>query len=442
MAVDLALERFQELVRIPTVSRLETDEVEWEHFDRFREALERLYPALHRTLEREIVGGHTMLYRWKGRYSTEPAVLMAHYDVVAATDEGWSHAPFAASVTGSGDTREIWGRGTIDDKGSLVAILEAVESQVESGFQPAHDVYLVFGHDEETHGSGAAAAAAVLEERGIRPSLVLDEGGAVADDAFPGVSEPLAVIGVAEKGPTLVRLVVDQKGGHASTPPRLSATARLARAIVRLNSTPFPAGFNPAVLEMLRTLAPHATGTVGRALRSLAVTKPLLLRVFSKSDETRAMTQTTQAVTQLAAGHAANALPERAEAMVNIRVAVGSSVAEAVKHVRKAIRDDAVAVEIVQGTEPSPISPTSGQAWDTIAATVATSHPEAIVTPYVQTGATDSRSFTGISRGVYRFTPFVLSRAERDALHAKNERMRVASWERGVGFYRDLLARL
>jgi len=247
---------------------------------------------------------------------------------------------------------------------------------------------------------------------------------------------------VSEKGATLVRLVVDQKGGHASTPPTLTATARLARAIVRLNRSPFPSGFNPASLAMLRTLAPHATGTVGRVLRSLGVTKPLLLRIFARSDETRAMIRTTQAVTMLEAGHAANALAEHAEAMVNIRVAVGSSVDEAVAHVRRAIRDDAVAIEIVQPGEPSPISPTSGSAWDAIAETVAQTHPEAIVTPYVQNGATDSRHFTRISRNVYRFTPFVMSRAERDTLHAKDERMHVSSYLRGIEFYRALVARL
>jgi carboxypeptidase PM20D1 len=367
---------------------------------------------------------------------------MAHYDVVAATDEGWTHPPFAAELTGAGDDQVIWGRGTLDDKGSLVAIMEAVEAQLTAGYQPTHDIYLSFGHNEETAGTGAAAIVDVLDTRGIRPGLVLDEGGAVADDAFPGVSRPLAVVGVAEKGATLVRLVVEQQGGHASTPPRLSATARLARAITRLNSSPFPARFNPATLAMFETLAPHASGMVGRALRSITVTKPLLMRVFARSDETRAMTQTTQAVTMLSAGHAANALPERAEAMVNLRVAVGSSVEKALAHVTRAIRDTAVKVDLVQAGEPSPISPTSGQAWDTIAATVGTTHPEAIVTPYVQNGATDSRHFTGISSAVYRFTPFEMSRAERDTLHAKDERMRVSSFVRGIEFYRALLQRL
>lgn len=437
-----ALERFQELLRIPTISRLDPAETLTEEFDRFIKALERLYPLVHSRLSREIIAGHSLLFRWAGRSALEPAVFMAHYDVVAATDAGWENPPFDARITGDGDERVVWGRGTIDDKGSVVAILEAVERLLEQGHEPAQDVYLSFGHDEETHGSGAQAIAAALEERGVRPALVLDEGGAVALDAFPTVDRPIAVVGVSEKGTTLVRLVVDQKGGHSSTPPQWSATARLARAIVRLNERPFPARFPAPVLQMLRILAPHASGTVGRALRALPASAPLLLKIFARSDETRAMTQTTQAVTILEAGHAANALPERAEAMLNLRIAIDSSVERALRHVRRAIKDDAVQIELVSAGEPAPVSPTTGQAWRTVTATISTAFPEAVITPYVQTGATDSRFFTSISSAVYRFTPFVLTRSERDALHAKNERISVRAFLEGIEFYRALMLRL
>jgi carboxypeptidase PM20D1 len=195
-------------------------------------------------------------------------------------------------------------------------------------------------------------------------------------------------------------------------------------------------------MQMLRTLAPYASGSVGRVLRGLPVTAPLVRRVFTRSDETRAMMRTTQAVTILEAGHAANALPEHAEAMVNLRVSVDSTVDAALAHVRRAIGDDAVHVELVSRGEPAPISPTSGQGWRTVTATIATTFPEAVITPYVQTGATDSRFFTELSPAVYRFTPFVLDRAERDTLHAKNERIRVRSWLTGIEFYRDVLLRV
>jgi len=440
-----SIDRFRRLVRIPTVSRIDEAQTDWGQFDAFIAALPELYPATHAALEREIVGGHSMLYRWAGREDGPPTVLMAHYDVVPATDEGWTCPPFSAEVVDDGDGDVIWGRGTLDDKGALVSILEAVETRAAAGFRPRHDVYLSFGHNEETTGAGAIAIVETLEARGVRPALVLDEGGAVVEGVFPGVSKPAAVIGVSEKGITTVALTVDQQGGHASTPPRLTATARLARAIVRLNARPFPARFSPTNVEMLRTVGAHATGPMRWALGNLWLTGPLMLRVFTRlSDETRAMVRTTQAVTQLSGSQAANALAERAEAMVNVRIAVGSSVEETERHIRSAIADPAVRVEALLPSEPSPVSPTTGAAWELLSRSVRQTfgEDEVIVTPYVMLGASDSRHFTRISDHVYRFSPFEMSGEERGTLHAMNERIRVESWLRGVRFYTTLVGEL
>ncbi|MDR6969955.1 carboxypeptidase PM20D1 [Leifsonia shinshuensis] len=434
-----ALERFRALVRIPTMSRNAVEETDWEAFERFIDALPRLYPALHSALERER-HGHSLLYRWRGRADGAPSVLMAHYDVVPATDEGWTHPPFEAAVTGAGEERLLWGRGAIDDKGALVAILEAVERLVVSGFQPENDVYLSFGHDEETVGSGARAIAELLRERGIRPALVLDEGGAVVERIFPGVSAPIAVVGVSEKGITSVRLVVEQDGGHASTPPRMTATVRLARAITRIAGRPFPARLSETNLRMVETLGAHASGPLRAVFTRARRLRPLLVAVFGRlSDETRAIVRTTTAVTQLRGSLAANALPETAEAIVNTRIAVGSSVAETLDHLRRAIRDDAVRVEALDASEPSPVSPCEGPQWERLAASIRSVHPRAVVTPYVMLGASDSRHFTGICEAVYRFTPFELSAGERAALHARDERIHVATWLRGIDVYAHLL---
>ncbi|MBC7591167.1 MAG: M20/M25/M40 family metallo-hydrolase [Salinibacterium sp.] len=443
MSHDAAIARFQALLRIPTISRLPEADVQWEHFDFFITQLQELFPLVHRRLNREIVAGHTLVFRWTGRSSTEPSILMGHYDVVAATDSGWKHPPFAAELSGKGDDQIIWGRGTIDDKGAVVAILEAVEFQLEAGLQPAQDIYLCFGHNEETSGDGAKAVAGLLEQRGVRPALVLDEGGAIVEGAFPGVSRPVAVVGVTEKGSTTLKLVVDQQGGHASTPPKLSATTRLARAIIRLNNSPFPASFNPVTTEMLRTLGVHATGYIGFLFRNIRFTRALLLPIFGRQgDESNAMIRTTQAVTMLEAGQAVNALAERATATVTVRVAVGSTVDDAVRHVTKSIADESVRVEVTQAGEPSPVSLVSGISWELVRTTIEKLYPGTIVTPYVQNGATDSRHFTGISRGVYRFTPFELTREQRESLHAKNERMHVATYLRGIEFYKAIVASL
>jgi carboxypeptidase PM20D1 len=434
------VERFRALLRIPTISRLDTDQIEWQQFDRFVTLLPQLYPGVHTSLTREIVAEHSLLYRWNGASAESPTVLLAHYDVVAASDERWEHPPFGAELTGEGDATELWARGSLDDKGALVSILEAVERCVSDGFVPAHDIYLSFGHDEETVGSGAQAIVQLLDSRGIRPALVVDEGGAVVEDIFPGVSGQLAVVGVSEKGITSVELTVLQDGGHASTPPRRSATARLARAIVRLNASPFRARFSPTNLEMIRTVGAHARQPYRWLFTQQWLTRGVLLALFSRlGDETRAMVRTTAVVTRLSGSDAENALAEKATATVNMRVAVGSTVAESVEHIRRAIRDELVLVTPLNPSEPSPISPTTGEQWDVVRDAILAVYPEVIVTPYIQLGASDSRHFTRICDAVYRFTPFEMSLAERGTLHAVNERIRVATWLRGIDFYAALI---
>ena len=443
MANEASVARLQTLLRIPTISRADVDATDWTQFEHFIRTIAELYPLVHTRLERELIAGHSLLFRWQGRASTEPSVLMAHYDVVAATDAGWKHPPFAGELSGKGPDRLIWGRGTLDNKGAVASILEAVESQLAAGLVPSQDIYLVFTHDEETHGSGAVAVVGVLESRGIRPALVLDEGGAIVQGVFPSVTAPVAVVGVAEKGVTNLRLVVDEQGGHASTPPKVTATVRLARAITRLNDRPFPARFSPTAIEMFRTLGLEATGIIGWAFRHIGLTRFLLLPIVARQGaELNAMTRTTQAVTVLEGGHALNALAERVTAIVNVRVAVGTSVDAVVKHVTKAIGDERVRVEVVSSGEASPVSPVTGLAWELLRSTIEKSYPGTVVTPYVQNGATDSRQFTRISSGVYRFTPFEMAKEERDTLHAKNERMHVATYLSGIQFYRALVAAL
>jgi carboxypeptidase PM20D1 len=369
---------------------------------------------------------------------------MAHYDVVAATNERWEHPPFGADLveTPSGDT-EVWARGSLDDKGALVSILEAIEASLVRGFVPRRDIYLSFGHNEETTGSGATAIAALLDERGIHPAIVLDEGGAIVEGVFPGVEKPLAVVGVSEKGIMSVELAVVQEGGHASTPPKLSATARLARAIVRLDSRPFRASFTPTNLEMLRTVGAAARQPYRWLFTNLGLTRGLLLRVFARlGPETNAMVRTTAVVTRLSGSQADNALAETARATVNVRVAIDSSVAAAVEHIRRAVRDDKVVVTPLHPSEPSPVSPTSGQEWELLRTAIETTYPDAAVTPYVMLGASDSRHFTGIADAVYRFSPFEMSSAERGTLHAVGERIRVSTWLRGITFYETFIAKL
>jgi carboxypeptidase PM20D1 len=438
-----ALERLRQLIRVPTISGREADAAGREALERFRALAAELYPRVHEQLELELVAGHTLLLRWPGRTDGAASVLMAHYDVVAAEDEGWAHPPFAAELTGEGAERLLWGRGTLDDKGSVVAVLEAVERSLAAGVAPEHDVYLLFGHDEETHGTGAAAAAELLVGRGVRIGLVLDEGGAVVERLFPTVDRPIAVVGVSEKGTTNFTLTVEQQGGHASTPPALTATARLARAITRLTARPFRARMNDVTVQMIETLGPHARGPIRFVFTRARLFRPLLTAVFARmSDETAAIVRTSMAVTQLQGSQAANALAERAQAVLNVRIAIGSTVQSTRRHLERAIADPLVRVEAVDANDPARVSRSDGPAWELLAETITAVYPEAIVTPYVQTGATDSRRFSPHSRSVYRFSPFEMSSDERATLHARDERIHVATWLQGIRFYETLLPRL
>jgi carboxypeptidase PM20D1 len=438
-----AVSRLCELVRIPTVSAEDETTVDWPVFDGFIAALVRLYPATHSALGLERIDGYSLLFRWGGAQPGSATVLMAHYDVVAASDDGWTHPPFDAHVDGSGGEQLIWGRGTLDDKGSLVSILEAVESLVLAGFQPQHDVYLSFGHNEETTGTGARRTVDALEERGVRPALVLDEGGAIVERVFPGVRKPIAVVGVSEKGISTMTLTVTQAGGHASTPPRMPATVRLSRAVTRLSRAPFPARLGTTNLEMLQILGGQSTGLLRFVFQRAKLFRPVLIPLLARlSDETNAMVRTTVAVTQLTGSRSANALAERAEAVVDTRIAVGSSVAQTVAHVKRAVRDPRVVVEVRHPSEPSPVSPTSGPAWDTVAAAVSEVYPRATVTPYVMLGATDSRHFTRICPNVYRFSPFEMSAEERGSLHARDERIHSTTFLAGIRFYTTLIEHL
>jgi len=439
------MERFRALLRVPTVSRSEAAETDWAAFAAFREELGRQFPRMHAALDREVVLEHTLLWRWRGADAvTPPVVLMAHQDVVdPGRLEDWAHPAFAAEILEHEGESVVWGRGTADDKGSLAAICCAVESLLEAGHRPGRDIWLLFGHDEETHGTGAQAAAAVLAERGVAPAFVLDEGGAIVRGFLPGQTRPIAAVGVAEKGVGNYLLRVTERGGHASAPPPLSAIGRLARAITRIDRAPFRSRLPGPMREMFRSAGQAASGARGWLYRNVRLTAPILLAALkSASPESRAMTGTSRVATVIRGGHAQNAIPERAEAIVNARIAPGETLDTVLAHLRRSVRDPLVAVELESGWNPSPIAPTSGEGWSLLASTLARLRPDAVIAPYQQNGATDSRSLTPLTPNVYRFTPFELSEAERGALHAVDERIRVESWLGGVAFYRELIAQL
>lgn len=440
---DLAdvVEALRALLRIPTVSHPDPEQVDREVFDTFLAELARRFPLVHERLELTRIASHGLLFHWRGRSAERPVVLMAHLDVVPIDPEApWQHDPFSAEVV----EREIWARGTLDDKGQLVAVCAAVERHLAAGLVPEQDIWLSFGCDEEVYGGAAREAVAELRRRGVEPWFVLDEGGAVAHEAFPGVSTPVAVIGVAEKGVTSLELTVEGRGGHASTPARMGPTARLARAILRIDRSPFPASLPDPAVELFRRISPQAPAALRPLMANAERLRPMLTRALvAAGPEAAAMTRTTIATTMLSGSPAINVIASTATAGLNARIMVGESVASTVEHVRRAVRDKRVRIRVVEAGEPSPVSPYDGdEAFELIAAVTEEMFPDAVPAPYVMMAATDSRHFTEICERVYRFAPFRMSKAQREAIHSYDERIGVEDFLDGVRWYHRLIERV
>lgn len=428
------------MIQIPTVSA-EIDERGVEPFEAFVTLLEELYPRVHADLQRESITDLGLLFHWRGADSAlDPVVLMAHFDVVPVdASDAWTYPPFDGRIADG----FVYGRGALDDKGPLLVVLEAVEALLADDFVPARDVYLSFGGNEETFGEAAHTIAQTFRQRGITPWLVLDEGGAVVDAPLPFVRGQAAMVGVGEKGPMTVRLSARGDGGHASAPPTLTAVARIARAIARLTPGTFPAHAPEGVTRMLARFAPRSGGAARLLYRLLAAKPWLTARVFARlGGEPAAMVRTTVAPTMFDGGTAANVLPSQASATVNLRIALGESVARTTDRIRRRIADRHVTIEVVDGEEPSPESSSENAQFRLIARAVGQSHPAAETVPYIVMAATDSRHFHRFAPAVYRFAPLAMSAELRATIHGVDERVAIDELERGARFHRSLIESL
>ena len=428
-------------LRFPTISHEDPADFDSGAFSLLHAYLRQSYPRAHSELELEIVGPASLLYTWKGEEPDLPPVaLMAHQDVVPiepGTEDEWSYRPFGGEIADG----YIWGRGAMDDKGSLVAILEAVETLLARGFRPKRSIYLAFGHDEEVGGeAGAAAVAELLKSRGVRPFLVLDEGGAIAEGFLPGLDRPIATVGIAEKGAASVEIEVKVEGGHSSVPPRQTAIGILSRALVRLEDNPLPGGIQGPFRDMLLTVGREMSFSRRLVLANLWLFGPLVERQLSRVPAADSMMRTSTAITIVDGGVKANVLPSKATAVVNFRIAPGDTVEGVLDHVRRVIGDPRVSVvEARETREPSPVSPTDSEGYRLVERTIRQIFPEAIVAPYLLPGGTDSRHFTALTPDVYRFGAIRVGSDDLRRAHGTDERLSVETLAQMVAFYLRIL---
>lgn len=421
-----------EMIKCKTVSHADPALDDEAEFLRFENLLPELFPAVYKKCSLEKVGNKALLFKWKGKSSDAPTVFMAHYDVVSVVEEDWDKPAFDGII----ENGVLWGRGTLDTKGTLNGILQAAESLISEGFVPASDIYFAFGGDEEVNGHGAFDIVELFRERGINPGAVIDEGGAVATGVFPGVKAPCALIGIAEKGMLNVEYSVRGGGGHASSPAPITPVGRLSRACVSVEEHKFKFRVTKPAAQMFDKLGRHSTFLYRMIFANLWCFSPVLSMFSRKSGgELNAVVRTTTAFTQMEGSKGRNVIPPYATMVSNHRIIPGETMKSVHAEIRGAVKDPKVKVNILNGMNPSVVSDTDCEAWERVSSTVGETWQDAIVSPYLMVACSDSRHWGVISDKVYRFSAMSLSKEERSTIHGNNERIPLATITKTVEFF-------
>ncbi len=434
--------RLIEAIQFQTISHENPAQFNVEEFTGFHKYLEQAFPKVHATMSREVVAGYSLLYTWKGQdEKLEPILLAAHMDVVpteSVSGSTWTHPAFVGRI----DDGFIWGRGTLDDKGSLLGILESVEGLLQEGYTPRQNIYLAFGHDEEIGGqSGAARIAALLNSRGIKMDYVIDEGLTIVEGIVPDITKPVALVGIAEKGYASIEMTVESEGGHSMMPPQQTAIGILSAAIDKIERNQFPTRIGIPIRQMFGTLAPEMPFGMRMIFANLWLYEGLVKKKLAAVPRTNALIRTTTAPTIFTSGVKENILPTKARSMVNFRLLQGESIGSVMEHVRRTIDDPRVEIKPSGGfsSEPSFISDTGSSGFKVIERTIHQVFPEVLVAPGLCIGATDSRHYAKLTSNIFRFSPLWLHPNDLQMIHGIDERISIENYAQVVRFYTQLI---
>ena len=427
------------LIQCKTVSYEDSSLEDDAEFEKLIGLLPELYPNVWKTCPLRRFDGRGLLFHWQGRTPGEAAVLMAHYDVVPVEEDNWRKPAFEAIV----EDGVMWGRGTLDTKVTFNGILSGAENLIRQGFRPEHDVYFAFSGGEEVNGPGAENIVKYFQEQGVELRLVLDEGGAVVEDVFPGVKGQCALIGIAEKGLMNLEFSISGAGGHASAPAPHTPVGRLSMACARVEAHPFKMHFTKPVLEMFDTLGRHSSFLYRMIFANLwAFGWVLNLLTKKTGGELNALVRTTVAFTQMKGSKAPNVIPPTASMVANFRLNPADSVQGAVDYVKRVIGAEDIQLKNLHSMEPSRISRTDCEGWEIVSNAVAGTWKGCLVSPYLMVQCSDSRHYGAISDKVYRFSAMDMTAEERHSIHGNDERIRLECIPRAVEFFMRVMKQL
>lgn len=434
--IDAAADHLARLIRCKTVSNVDPALEDDAEFEKLVGMLPELYPHVFEACSLMRMDGRALLFRWPGRELGRPAVLMAHYDVVPVDEDAWEHDPFGGELIDG----VLWGRGALDTKVTMNGILSAANALIAGGFVPKCDVYFAFSGSEEVNGPGAAHIVDWFAGQGIVPEMVLDEGGAVVRDVFPGLRRPCGLIGIAEKGFLNVRYETSSSGGHASAPKPHSPVVALAEAVCAIEANPMPLRISEPVRQMFDTLGRHTMPLYRMLFANIEAFTPMLDMLTRKTGgNLNALLRTTVAFTQMQGSSAYNVIPSTASVVSNIRINPDDTVSGVLAHLRAAVDDPDVTIAVLDACEPSPVSRTDCEGYRRVAQAVGDTWPDCVVSPYVMVQCSDSRHYRDLSDRVYRFSAYDVTADELATVHGSNERIRVETLHRSIEFFTRVL---
>lgn len=441
--VNAVAERLSQAIQKKTVSYTDLSKIDWQPYQEFVNLLAQNYPKVHEAAERELVNDYGIILHLKGKNNAlKPVLMIGHFDVVPvekSTENKWEQPAFSGIIKDG----FVWGRGTMDMKMHLISPLEALEMLLADGFTPEHDIYLGFGHDEETRGElGAIAISKLFEKRNLQFDFILDEGGAVIEGAFPLLKKPMATIGIAEKGITSIQITVEGTGGHASMPPKHTAVGVLSQIITDLERQQFGLHICEPVKEQFERIGSELPFHFRLLTANLWFFGPLFKRLMAKTPVGNAMMRTTTAATMIEGSMAHNVLPPKASAVVNFRLLPGETVDDVTAHINKIAAPNKVLLEPLMGDDPSLVSPSDSEGFTRIEKTIHEVFPGVLVSPYLVMGGTDARRYENVCSNIYRFSPMLLQQGDMDRIHNVNERISLDNVKRSVQFFHRLISQL